>query len=404
MKPLMTDFHERPQATPATRDILADVAGATDLREGREGVALVLRTAFREGALPLRDLAKLVRMPLPVLGAVRRELETRGLLDRGQGVELSEAGHAFCRDILGISARHDPRCACCAGRGLVLGPVLDEVVAAMAAHIASGPPVDVTLDQAPCTPETAVLRAMAMHEAGALEGREILLLGDDDSLSLAVSLLGRAIGAKPRRLTVLELDPARVAQLESAAQRHDYRVEIVPHDLRDPLPADLHRRFDVFQTDPPYTVDGMSLFVSRGIEGLYREPGLPGFLSFGDLAPDDMLDIQARLTEMGLVATRIRPSFNTYAGASILGSVGQLVELRTTRRTRALTDAEQSFTSPIYTGEVRPRERRYRCKACGTVVPVGASEAFATVEVLKEKGCPHCGGTTFQRQHVKTAY
>ncbi|KQT57344.1 MULTISPECIES: bis-aminopropyl spermidine synthase family protein [unclassified Aureimonas] len=400
----MTDFHDGPQATPRTRDLLDDVAEATDLREGREGVALVLRTAFRAGALPLRDLAKLVRMPLPVLGAVRRELETRGLLDRGQGVELSEAGLAVCRDTLGLSARHDPRCSCCAGRGIVLDAALESVVAAMAAHIADGPPVDVTLDQAPCTPETSVLRAMAMHEAGALEGRDILILGDDDSLSVALSLLGRAIGAKPKRLTVLELDPARIRQLQDAGERHGYPVEIVPHDLREPLPPELHRRFDTFQTDPPYTVDGMSLFVSRGLEGLRREPGLPGFLSFGDLAPDDMLDIQARLTDMGLVATRIRPSFNTYAGASILGSVGQLIELRTTKRTRALTEADASFTAPIYTGEVRPRERRYRCKACGTIVLVGAGEAFATVEALKEKGCPACGGTTFQRQHVKTAY
>jgi DNA-directed RNA polymerase subunit RPC12/RpoP len=113
--------------------------------------------------------------------------------------------------------------------------------------------------------------------------------------------------------------------------------------------------------------------------------------------------LQAKLTEMGLVATRIRPSFNSYQGASILGSVGQLIELRTTRRTRPVT-GEDVFAAPIYTAEVRPRDRRYQCRTCSTVTPVGPGETFTTIEALKEAGCPHCGGTVFKRLHTKTLY
>lgn len=385
-------------------DLLAAIAAATDLREGREGVALVLRAVFRDGPLPLRDLARGVRMPLPVVGAVRRELETAGLLDRGGGAELSAAGRDFCRTALGLAASHDPCCPVCAGRGIVVAPALEPLVRLMEEHLARGPAVDVTLDQAPCTAETAVRRALAMHEAGALEGREIILLGDDDSMAVALSLLAGAIGATAKRLTVLELDPARIAHLADARERHGLAFDLLAHDLRDPLPAALRGRFDVFETDPPYTVDGMSLFVSRGIEALRGEPGLPGFLSFADLAPDDLLDLQVRLAEMGLVATRIRPSFNIYAGASILGSVGQLIELRTTRRTRVFTEGDARFERPIYTAAVRPRARRYRCRACGGVVPVAPGEAFGTVEALKAAGCPACGGTVFQRLHARTPY
>jgi predicted methyltransferase len=398
---LMNDRDKNGATTPSR---LSAIAAATDLREGAEGVALILRTAFRDGPLLLRDLAKAVRMPLPVVGAVRRELELAGLLDRGQGVELSPAGEEFCRDVLGVSARHDSRCSCCHGHGVVVAPDLAPVLQLLEEHAALGPAVDVTLDQAPCTPDTALRRALAMHEAGALDGRSIIILGDDDSMSVALMLLARAIGARPRRLTVLELDPGRIAHLEGARQRHGLDFDLVAHDLRDPLPADLRGRFDVFETDPPYTVDGMSLFVSRGLEALRDEPGLPGFLSYGDLAPDDLLDLQARLTEMGLVATRIRPSFNSYQGASILGSVGQLIDLKTTRRTKPLTEAETPFAAKIYTGEVRPRERRYQCRTCATVTEVGTNEAFATIEALKEKGCPSCGGTVFKRLHAKTAY
>ena len=397
----MNDDH-RPGADAPSR--LSTIATATDLREGAEGVSLILRTAFRDGPLLLRDLAKAVRMPLPVVGAVRRELELAGLLDRGQGVELSDAGKDFCRDVLGISARHDSRCACCHGRGVVVAPDLVPVLRLLEEHATFGPPVDVTLDQAPCTPETALRRALAMHEAGALDGRSIIILGDDDSMSVALTLLARAIGAKPRQVTVLELDPGRIAHLDQARQRHDLAFDIVAQDLRQPLPADLRGRFDVFETDPPYTVDGMTLFVSRALEALRSEPGLPGFLSYGDLAPDDLLDLQARLSEMGLVATRIRPSFNAYQGASILGSVGQLIDVKTTRRTKALTEQETAFAAPIYTGEVRPRERRYQCKACSAIIAVGTSETLATIEALKEAGCPACGETVFKRLHTKTAY
>jgi predicted methyltransferase len=396
----MTDRETTGAAAPSR---LTAIAAATDLREGAEGVALILRTAFRDGPLLLRDLAKAVRMPLPVVGAVRRELELAGLLDRGHGVELSPAGEEFCRDVLGVSARHDSRCSCCHGHGVVVAPDLERVLRLLEEHAALGPPIDVTLDQAPCTPETALRRALAMHEAGALDGRSIIVLGDDDSMSVALTLLAQAIGARPRRLTVLELDPGRIAHLDGARQRHGLEFDLVAHDLREPLPADLAGRFDVFEADPPYTVDGMSLFVSRGLEALRSEPGLPGFLSYGDLAPDDLLDLQARLTEMGLVATRIRPSFNHYQGASILGSVGQLIDLKTTRRTKSVTGAE-TFAAPIYTGEVRPRERRYQCRACAAITEVGLAEAFATIEALKEKGCPSCGGTVFKRLHAKTAY
>ena len=397
----MTD--RRPKASGAS-ELLDDIAAATDLREGREGVAQVLRAAFRDGPLLLRDLARIVRMPLPVVGAVRRELEAAGLLDRGQGVELSAAGRDFCRDVLGLAARHDPRCEACGGQGLVVAPDAAPLIRLMEQHLAAGPPVDVTLDQAPCTAETAVRRALAMHEAGALEGREIVILGDDDSMSIALSLLARAIGAKPKRLTVLELDLARIAHLGDARQRHGLEIELVAHDLRDPLPETLRGRFDTFETDPPYTVGGMSLFVSRGIEALRREPGLPGFLSYADLAPDDLLPLQARLAEMGLAAVRIRPSFNSYRGASILGSVGQLIELRTTRHTSAFAEAAERFEQPIYTAEVRPRSRSYRCRACGTVVALAPGEAFTTIEALKAAGCPRCGQTVFQRLHAKTAY
>ncbi|WP_102961373.1 bis-aminopropyl spermidine synthase family protein [Mangrovicella endophytica] len=408
--------------------LLARIAEATSLREGREGVAAILRAIHAEGPLPLNVLARLVRIPLPVVGAVRRELETAGLLVRGGGVALSSDGERFAADTLGLSPRPSGTPGAAASDGVppqaartprperperpgrpvrprlqddAAGADLDDrlkpLLPLMEVHAADGPPVDVTLDQAPCTPETALRRAFAMHQAGALAGRRILLLGDDDSISVALSLIARAIDAAPRRLSVLELDPGRIAHLERARERHGLAFEITAHDLRKPLPEGFKGAFDTAETDPPYTLEGASLFLSRGIEALLAEPNLPVFLSYADLSPDDMLALQMRLNDLGLAATRIRPSFNTYGGASILGGVGQLIELRTTRRTRSEIVGE-AVDGPIYTGEVRPRRRSYRCRTCGTIVPVGTGERFTTIEALKDAGCPTCGDHVFSRQ------
>ena len=400
------DDHLPADPAPPAGDLLADVAKATSLREGREGVATILRIVASDGPLALRDLARLVRMPLPVVSAIRRELETLKLLERGQGVALSHSGRLFAREQLGLEAPQPEPAA--PGRsprprrpaddaGDTLDPILAPLLPAMEAHLADGPKVDVTLDQAPCTAETALRRAFAMHQAGALAGRRILLLGDDDSLSIAIGLVAGALSAPPRRLTVLEIDPDRLAHLGRGAARNALAVERIAHDMRDPVPEPLRGGFDVIATDPPYTLPGMALFVARGIEALAAGPGLPVFLSYADLSPDDRLDLQARLTELGLAVLRMRPPFNRYGGASILGSVGQLIELETTSRT-ASPLAGQRFDGAIYTGEIRPRLRRYRCKACAALVPVGADQAVTTIEALKEAGCPQCGAHTFERQ------
>ena len=44
----------------------------------------------------------------------------------------------------------------------------------------------------------------------------------------------------------------------------------------------------------------------------------------------------------------------------------------------------------IYTGELRPTTRVYRCR-CGEEIDVGSTKKFTTVEELKARGCPRCG-------------
>jgi len=380
--------------------ILQAVAEATRLREGPEGVAAILRAVYRAGSLRLQDAAREARLPMPVASAIRRELEKAGLLERKQGLALSPQGRTFVERELGLGSKLDLVCPTCAGHGIVIPEQFHALVARLAVIVAQAPSVDVTLDQAPCTPETAMLRALLMLQSGALEGRRVLLLGDDDSVSLAIGLLGQAQGGRDltRGVTVIDADERRLAFLRHAAAQHGIALRTVLHDLRQPLPDDLKRSFDVIETDPPYTLDGARLFLTRGCEALAPDASGQCLFSFAQWPAPQMLQLQQVFVQLGLAVQTVRPGFNQYAGATVLGNVGQLIELIAVNPAGAELPA---WDGPLYTADVNPRQRAYVCAACGAETALGSDGAPDTVEALKQQGCPACGGHVFRRQATR---
>jgi len=374
-------------------NILQEVADATSLREGVAGVEALLRAVHRNESGRLADAAREARLPIPIATAIRRELEKRGILERQHGLAFTEDGEQWVRQALGFSAEALSIDVPLTPQAQLL-PELEQVVRAMETHLAAAPQTDVTLDQAPCTAETSVRRAALLYKSGALEGRRIALLGDDDSVALSIGLFGRLLAGRqlPRRLVVFEIDERRVAFLENAARAADLALEIIRHDLREPFPHELLGTFDSFETDPPYTIAGASLFVRRGVELLERGRGY-GMLSFGHTSPPDRIKLQAALTAIGVATSALYPAFNRYAGASILGSTSELHELVATG-----TDVTNvPWQGPIYTAEVNPRTRLYQCTECRRRWELGAGDIPPTIEALKEKGCPACGNHHFRR-------
>jgi predicted methyltransferase/DNA-directed RNA polymerase subunit RPC12/RpoP len=375
--------------------MLETVARATRLREGPAGVAAVLRAVYRAGSLRLQDAAREARLPLPVTTAIRRELEKAGLLERKHGLSLTDTGRGFVERTLGLGATHDAACPACAGRGLIVPTPLHAEVERLAALIADAPSVDVTLDQCPCTPETAMLRALLMLETGALEGKRVLVLGDDDSLSVAIGLVGRSLRQcdLTRGVTVIESDPRRIAFLRAAAASEQVAIDVVEHDLRAPLPPSLVGIFDVVATDPPYTLPGARLFLARGAAAL-RGDGTCYF-SFTQWPAAPLAELQRAILDLGFAIRAVHPGFNRYLGASVLGGVGDLFELV---QVRALDADLPAWQGPLYTAELNPRTRIYVCAACGAETILGENDAPATIAALKDAGCARCGGKTFRRR------
>jgi N4-bis(aminopropyl)spermidine synthase len=394
----------------AATSILALIAQATRLREGSSGVSALLRAVYRAGSLRLQDAAREARLPLPVASAVRRELEKAGLLERKQGLTLTGDGREFVERDLGMRTQLDITCATCAGHGIVIPASLQAEVERLAEIITGAPSVDVTLDQAPCSPDTAMRRALLMLQNGALEGKRVLLLGDDDSVSIAIGLLGRALrkndlarndlsrGDLTRGITLVDADERRLSFLRDAAAREQLALETVHHDLRRPLPAGLLRAFDVIETDPPYTLEGARLFLARGCEALAAGADGHCFFSFTHWPASQMLELQKVFTELGLAVRAVWPNFNRYAGASMLGNLGQLIELiHVGGAVAELPD----FSGPLYTAEINPRLRVYACADCGKEIVLGQDGIAATIEDAKVAGCRACGGHVFRRQSVR---
>ncbi len=379
--------------------LLHELATRTQLREGVAGIEAVLRTIHRAGGLTGKELARQTRLPVPVITAIRRELERAQLVAAGPTIRLTPQGLVLIEGAWGWVGKGF-LCRVCQGRRVVAGPEWGEAAARLEGWFARNPTVDVTLDQSHCTPDTNLRRVLLMQTLGALAGKSVLLLGDDDSVSLAIGLVGQVLspgssGRLTRRLAVIDTDPRILAHLTEAAAEANLPLEPIQHDLRDLLPAELLGQFDTVMTDPPYTLAGAELFVSRAVSALRPGGGKHLFLSFGHRAPSEQVALQGLLAGMGLAVTEVIPGFNDYRGAGVLAGISQMIVATTAEGAHPLV--VDTYRGPLYTGEVRPTVRRYRCLGCGTKLLVGqVPDAVATtIEQLKAAGCPRCGANHF---------
>ncbi|WP_423592234.1 GNAT family N-acetyltransferase [Streptomyces sp. G5(2025)] len=301
-----------------------------------------------------------------------------------------------------MSLSLDATCPDCDGRELVIPAVLDEAVQRLTEIMEAGPQADMALDQSRCTAETKVRRVLALLRAGVLPGGSLLLVGDDDMVSLAVAVVGDVLGSPlVERLTVVDISPEILGHINRVAADYKINIETVEHDLRLPIPKELRGQFDVAMTDPPYTPEGARLFLSRAVEGLRPGTANSVFFSFGPKNPNEMLEVQQEIMNLGLVTNGFIQNFNEYEGSGILGGRGFFQHLLTTSSTQSSLD--ENYEGPLYTRDKRSRQREYECVCCHARFPVGPGAQWTSVGALRANGCPECGRGPFKpRQLVST--
>ena len=197
------------------------------------------------------------------------------------------------------------------------------------------------LDQIYVTTDTAVRRAELLLGSGEHQ-RGLAFLGDDDLSSAAVQLAGAA-----RKVTVLDTDDDVLDLLRRHAEVRGWELDVISHDLRQPIPKELKGRFGAVFTDPPYAIEGFSLFISRAVEMLKPDGRL--YVCFGQSrrASERGLQKQRVLGEAGLLVEAVFEDFNEYDGAEAIGSRSALWRCRVTPETKPLVRGE--VDGPLYT-------------------------------------------------------
>ena len=200
------------------------------------------------------------------------------------------------------------------------------------------------LDQFRATRETVWHRAALMKERGDLFRRRLLFLGDADWTGLAAAYFGQA-----KRIFVLDVDQGVLDDLTMVGQENNLKIETLKHDLLRPLPNHLLNNFDVVFSDPPYTDNGVGLFLSRSVEAIDKNSASRIYFCYGqsDRAREKTLKIQTLINRAGLLIEERRPQFNRYHGAVSIGSSSSLYINSLTGKTKPT--AVGHFKKSIYT-------------------------------------------------------
>jgi N4-bis(aminopropyl)spermidine synthase len=328
--------------------LLESVAAAVGLQEGEPGVRRVLSAIRRLSPASTREVSRRTGIPVPLVAAVSNELRRRDLVTRERPSRLTERGQR----LLGADPMVDARCPECGGHGMVVPASLRPAEAALAALMERVPRADVTLDQSHCTVATKLRRVALLLGLDILPADSLLLLGDDDLMSLSITAAGAALG-RPlvRRLAIVDVSAELLDFIGDSVTDQTVHIEPYRHDLREPLPQRLRGRFQVAMTDPPYTAAGARLFLSRAVEGLLPGPGRSIAFSFGPKGPDDTLAVQRAIAEVGLAVQATYRNFNEYEGSGVLGGVSHLSWLVTTAATASTVP--DHYPGPLYTAQVR---------------------------------------------------
>jgi hypothetical protein len=81
------------------------------------------------------------------------------------------------------------------------------------------------------------------------------------------------MNCNPKKIVVIDKDERVLDKIQKIADKRAYPIETISFDvsrLDEDFYKKIENRFDVFETDPPYTEVGMKFFVGLGIISLKR--------------------------------------------------------------------------------------------------------------------------------------
>ncbi|MGE7945573.1 adenosylmethionine decarboxylase [Lysinibacillus sp. NPDC093688] len=341
-----------------------------------------------------KSLAYMTDLPIPIVSAMKKEfakqgwgkhsLTKKGQLAISQYFQLSDANANL---YFQLTTDDTFRTEWIAQNISELSTIYD-----------ARPTADVAIDQAKCTVDTALKRALLALDYTMLLNKRILCLGDDDFISIALAFLLKKIAPhSATKIVVLDIDRRVLSTISNIAKDYELPIKADYYNVQEPLPKTYAHQFDCVYTDTPYTLIGAQLFLSRAINALKPEAMRHVFFSYAKRSYQKQWALQQSLQAMGFVINSIKYDINTYEGAQILGATSQLIILQTTEQMISHIPNQRKFTRPIYTGEVERKSVVYQCIHCKHSLTVGADNQYTTITQLQSRGCPSCKNKKFSQ-------
>ncbi len=216
-----------------------------------------------------------------------------------------------------------------------------------AAFVKTRPEADRDLDQFLATADTVLRRASLLDFLEDVRNKKILFLGDDDHTSHVVASIGRA-----SMIHVVDIDDRILKNLKSNSMSANYDIMTTKHDLKFTLPDSIKGKFDTVFTDPPYTPEGIELFLSRAVSALDEANNAARiYLCFGssDRSKERFLPVYDIISRHGLMIRYVFDKFNRYEGAESIGNSSSLFILEATPKTRPIIKG--NYDESIYTAD-----------------------------------------------------
>ncbi len=216
------------------------------------------------------EIADLSEQPFYLVGAVIDSLGSRNMIKiENNRIIFTEKGKDFVKK-LNLSPKIRLRCPKCNGRGVDL-KTLKSAYKKFLKIIKKRPPALQKFDQGFQTPDSVFGRIALAIERGDIQGKDIIVLGDDDLMAIALRFTGM-----PNRITILEIDTRITEFIENINTKYNLGIEIVNFNLCKKLPQKFIGKYDTFFCDPTEAFGGFKIFVAKGIACLKKE-GCAGY-------------------------------------------------------------------------------------------------------------------------------
>lgn len=199
--------------------------------------------------------------------------------------------------------------------------------------------------QLPCTRHT-VDKRVEQARRFCQKDDPILLLGDDDFVSLALAQSGF------KNIHVADIDKNVIATIHEISEAHQYEIKTYLQDFSEELPEHFPKECKMVFFDPFYSLEGVELFLNVAKQATSGATSPVFFLSVHlmSLMKDGATQLEGVFSKFGVTASEFHPSFNVYPVPQKIRMVVGLVNKAIVRERiiKSERDTIRFFTSDAF--------------------------------------------------------